>query len=446
MTLKVAMLLDHPGHLDTRVAREANILNNAGYIVKIFCLNSDISAKNFQLNNIEYVQCFDDKTATIPYISRLSHFTRNLWNSKKTTEPSHVNTEYSSNKLGLLSHFKRVLGTAFSFRQNYKVVSLAVRNFAPDIIHAHDLSMLYAGRCISQSIGAKSIYDSHEYECDRNTYITPLEHKIRMYVERKNIQTVDAIITVSDSIADCLVKQYDVNRPLVYLNVGAGVKKDNHKAPNSRHDYGLPESVKIGIYVGMLTVGRGIEEMLDAVALTPGLHVAILGNASMFRISSLRQKTQNLHISARVHFLAPVPEQDVITIMGLCDFAWIPIQNTCQSYNFSLPNKLFQSQAAGLPIFATPLLEISKFVQHFNLGHIAKGFDGPAQAEDLKTFLPNLGQYFLHVRNSDSLSAYSYDVMRETLLKLYTTMYKIDEIMTSRHLPHMQADHLNSCS
>lgn len=434
MKKKVAMLLDHPGHSDSRVAGEAAILSDAGYSVKVFCLNTKKSAPNFIIRDVEYVQCFDDKSRTVPYISKASHTLKALL--KKETKPPGSTVPAAPKDIGTISRFKRMIGLAFSFQQNYRTVRSPVKAFNPDIIHAHDLTMLRAGVCLARLTGAKLIYDSHEYERSRNGKIFFVEQKIRMLSERRNIRKAKGVITVSDSIADALTSRYRITRPFVYLN---NASRARSVATRTRRDYNLPEDKLIGIYTGLINAGRGIDALIEALSLTADIHVAVLGSASPWYLADLQNKSKSLAVDSRIHFLPPVPETETVELMRLCDFAWIPIQNTCDSYNFSLPNKLFQGLAAELPVFATPLLEISRFINHFNLGSVSDGFDGASQAEGLQVFIKQLKLDRRFLKNSADLAAYSRDTMRKSFLEYYQDLITGRQRSPELPLPHMQS-------
>jgi glycosyltransferase involved in cell wall biosynthesis len=439
MLKNVAMLLDHSGHHDSRVLREAEILKAAGYHVTIFCLNHDAEASDFRINDILFVQCHIRKDMAIPFLSRLRKLLQASENQSHKqaggqTNPASIN----SGKKQSAGPIKRALGWFFIFSKNRKAVADAVKAFEPQIIHAHDLFMLPAGAQLAQRLQCKLVYDSHEYERSRNDPLTPLEQKMRMRFERKFIKRADEIITVSDSIAAALARDYKIKKPAVFLNMPFPQDPDSNTLhpPLTRKQMNIPENVKVGIYTGAMTNGRGVDIAIKAMADLPELHLVLLGPVSEDRKTILLNEAVQYGVADRCHFLPPVAEENILSVLQLCDFSWIPIQKTCLSHDYSLPNKLFQSYEAGLPVFATPLSEIRSFIEYFKCGYVAEGFDARAQAKSLKKYLEHLAiQPFTHSLHPD-YAAYEYQAMAERFLSIYKALESPDERAVLAPLPH----------
>jgi len=76
----------------------------------------------------------------------------------------------------------------------------------PDIVHAHDLTGLPIGASVARRSGARWIYDAHELWCDpsyamiwaRWLFVAGLA------LERRLARRADAVITVSDGLADAM--------------------------------------------------------------------------------------------------------------------------------------------------------------------------------------------------------------------------------------------------
>ena len=431
MTARIAILLDHSGLHDSRVARQAGTLKAAGYDVTVFCLNPDETATDVMHDGVLYVQCFLNAENTVPVLSGLARRFRPR--PLHTIDAPSGPTVQSNAEVGSA---KRTLGALFSFSNALKAVSPAVIAYRPDIIHAHDLNMLPAGVALCKQMNCKLVYDSHEYERSRNSNPGAGEHRVRMYNERRAIARADCVITVSDSIADALARTYNLDRPSVILNT-----PQPYKIPKSetvtRKTYDLPAGVKVGIYIGTMSRGRGIEEALQSLTEISDLHIAIMGPATASRRSQISDYACALGVSERCHILPAASDADITSIIKLCDFCWIPIQKTCLSYDFALPNKLFQSYEAGLPIFSTPLFEISQFIEYFGCGAVAKGFDGSAQAAALAQFLPKLIEFKQSRRRAEDYQHYRFETMSARFLQLYSQVLSEDfPLQGSPFLPH----------
>jgi len=432
---KVAMLLDHTGSYDNRVKREAMTLKSHGYDVKIFC----ISRAGLPLPNLKdrklFIQCPYDETRTIPVLSALSHGLKNRAsrsNGKISTINSHHKSRQATRETGRL---KRILGTLFSFQAIHTTLKFNVIEFNPDYIHAHDLSTLPSGSKLAQKLEAKLVYDSHEYEASRNIPTSYLEKTFRRWVEKKYIRKTDATITVSDSIADALARDYNIERPTVIWNrAPSSPKQQSHF---SRKSLGLPEQQTIGLYIGAFLPNRGVEQSLEALKNLPNVHLAAIGYATRERKRQLLQIAQDSGVEKRFHILTPIDASQLISLIKVFDFTLIPIQNICESYNLSLPNKLFLSLDANVPIISTPLKELGKFMTFFNTGIVANGFDEAALANAIKS-LPQWSRPDLTSTQKSLLQAYTWENASKRLVKIYNALENGMKVPKYSPLPHQQ--------
>lgn len=432
MYTKVAMLLDHSGHFDTRVLSEARVLSSNKYIVKVFCLKTDSLCVSHKKSGIIFEQCPINFDNTIPYLSKLSRiFKKNT--TTLETNPIRSSLKKESHKPNLI---KRLLGTFFVFRNNYKAVARYVEEFQPDIIHAHDLSMLYAGAKLASNLNGKLIYDAHEFERSRNDKQTQCEQLIRNWYESRYIAKADRVITVSDSIADELVKLYKITRPIVLLNVPEDVSINNQNL--SVQKMGFSDSKTLGIYVGTMKEGRGIEIACKVLSKFKNIQLILLGEIDSKFYHKLNSIIQDLCIETQVIFLRAVPANQIVEIARLCDFGWIPIQNSCLSYDFSLPNKLFQYWEASIPILSTPLYETRQFIEYFDCGEVAEGFHANSQAKGLERLLSKLSYYKVKGQNRNEAEySYTFKAMSGVLLSVYCNITNnIDNYSERNSLPH----------
>jgi len=63
-----------------------------------------------------------------------------------------------------------------------------------------------------------------------------------------------------------------------------------------------------------------------------------------------------------------VPHNEVSAFIYGADLALVFIEPICLSYEYALPNKLFESIQAGVPILGSELVEIEKIVKGYDIG------------------------------------------------------------------------------
>jgi glycosyltransferase involved in cell wall biosynthesis len=312
------------------------------------------------------------------------------------------NIDPSSNYLGKLSrhgnsYLNKLLRITFSLVKLGEfdiAVAKYVINLAPDLIHAHDLSTLPIGAKVAKKIGAKLIYDSHELEMHRNAKYSRMEEKKRRQLEQRYIRQANCVITVSDSIADHLRDDYKINRPLVIMNTplfdaGKTVMRD------VRSDLNLDLAAKLAVYVGSVTVNRGIEQVVQALVHAPDLHFATIGPRRPETESEAVAIAIRLGVRDRLHFINPVPPEDVVSYIRSAGVSVLPIQNVCLSYYYCMPNKLMESVFASVPVAVANLLEMRRFVETYQCGVVIDETCPKKIAESLMHVLEQRDQYIL---------------------------------------------------
>ena len=420
---RIAMLLDHNGAYDSRVEREARALQNAGYEIKIFCKTTSAPPANSRAQDLSFVDCDFDPSNTLrrPFKARSKPTPQKDVTSKVDVGP-YTQPAPTQNVI------KKILGTALSFHSNLITVRDAVLRFSPAIIHAHDLSMLPAGRYLSKKLSIPLIYDSHEYEYDRNIVEHPLQSAIRHRAERRCVAHCLAVITVSDSIADAIAQRHKISRPHLVLN--SATKALRPTACISRKNLHLPPG-QIGVYFGGAQNGRGLHQAMEALTYGSDM-LCIFGSITSSERMGLLRQAEKMGVRDRIFLRNPLPLHSLANTGNIFDYAIIPIQKTCASYDFSLPNKLFQSTAAGLPLVATPLKEISRFIRYFSAGVIAGGFTGADIADAIKTLPGHKGG----PDTAKSMKAYAWAASEDTLLSIYDSILRGSPMPPSNRLPH----------
>lgn len=288
--------------------------------------------------------------------------------------------------------------------RTYRVVSLslfwieAARSataWKPDIVHANDGNTLAPAVWVSRACGAKVVYDAHELWRHRNVRTDrPVAPLVEATIERLAIARAQAVITVSPSIATWLHEEYDLpERPTLVRNIPRAPSADSvtsesltlesvqTRSPTTgqlRQMAGLGADTHVIAYGGRITTSRGIEDTLHALALLPdGTHFVLLGYGESDYLATLHMLIDELGIGERVHFVGAVASDQVAAALADADLSVVFVRPVCLSYEYSLPNKLFESIHAGLPIAAANLPDTAALVREHGVGEIFD-LDSPA--------------------------------------------------------------------
>jgi glycogen synthase len=294
--------------------------------------------------------------------------------------------------------------------------------FKPDVVHAHDLVTQLAGLRISKRTGAKFIYDSHELETGRNAVYTSLERNLRARYERHLISKTDAVITVSDSIADYLAALYKIPRPSVVLNAPS-MTTALSTSDHVRKRLGLDAATPLAVYVGSVTTNRGIENCVRALQHAPSLHIAAVGPRAAPVAEALMREAAALGVQDRFHLIDPVPHEAVTGFIASADVSLILIQDTCLSYRFCFPNKLLESLLAGVPVLAAKLVEREHIVAKTSAGLVVDQTDPAAIAAGALQVAKNRAEYAPGPDTIDYIrKTYAWEQQSKTLLGLYESL------------------------
>jgi glycosyltransferase involved in cell wall biosynthesis len=243
-----------------------------------------------------------------------------------------------------------------------------VLRLRPAIVHCNDHNTMWVGVVAKLLLGSRVIYDSHELWPDRNG--RPEWRPGLIAAEALFVRVADEVITASPGYAEVLSRRYRVPTPIVIRNV----------PPLTPTPVASRADPPLAVYVGGLLRGRGLEEAIDALALVPGLCLRILGPGTDGYRDELKQRANRLGIADRVELVRPVAPTHVVEALEGATMGIALIQPVCLSYELTLPNKLFEYAAAGLPMVVSDLPVMAAIVTEWGCGVTTPPADAAAIA------------------------------------------------------------------
>ncbi len=107
----------------------------------------------------------------------------------------------------------------------------------------------------------------------------------------------------------------------------------------------------------------------DLLAGMPQLHLAFVGRANPETADAMRATVTEAGIVDRLHFVDPVPLDEVVGFVGDADLCLLLRDGGVSRDNaFAMPNKLFDCLAAGLAVLAPKGSLAAEFVVREGLG------------------------------------------------------------------------------
>lgn len=235
-----------------------------------------------------------------------------------------------------------------------------------DMIIAHDLPMLPVAAKAANQQNAILVYDSHELFAEQD--YNDAERAMWMRLEAAHIHKAKSVITVNRSIAYELEKRYHLAHVDVIYNAEWIAEKAPHNQKHFHNFFALQHDVKIVLYQGGLPFGRNLDSMVAALQYVAdkNIHLVVLGDGVM--LGALQNIVMQHELEERVHFHPAVAQEKLLDYTASADLGIIPYTDNCLNNRYCTPNKLFEFIAAGLPMIATDLPEISRLLAKYQMG------------------------------------------------------------------------------
>ena len=190
-----------------------------------------------------------------------------------------------------------------------------------------------------------------------------------------------------------------------------------------RGDLGLSDDVPLVLYVGKLTTNRGLEMVVEALARADEIHFVCVGPRVPIVEQSVRDLAQTLNVQGRLHILDPVPPDSIVPYIRTADLSVIPTQDASLSYRYSMPNKLFESVFAGLPVVVSDLPDMRRFVERTGTGIVMKQADPKDIARALREAYARRADFALSPeRMCKIVGDYGWDTQGQKLIALYDSL------------------------
>ena len=250
-----------------------------------------------------------------------------------------------------------------------------------DYILSNDLDTLPACFFASKLKNTDLVYDSHELfsegpELQGRLFVQNFWRRLEDYFLPK----IKKSYTVSQSICDFYDKKYQ-NKMGLIRNIP--FKNDFQVI----EEVSFPTTNKTILYQGVLNPGRGIKPMIKALHFIDGLDLIIIGYGKVEE--DLKNFVFKEKMEKRVHFLGRISREKLSNYTKIATLGMVLEEPLGLSFQFSLPNKLFDYIHAGLPIIAGNLPEISRIINNYNVGVIVEDYSPENIAKKMKEVLQN---------------------------------------------------------
>lgn len=324
--------------------------------------------------------------------------------------------------------YGRVLPTTFEVNRTYKIIRkkhwfninflfyaeynirllfFLLRTRSTYIL-SNDLDTLPACFLASRLKRVNLVYDSHELFTE-----TPelqgrkAVQKFWKFIERLILPKIDKSYTVSKTIATEYFKRYGIQM---------GVIRNVPYLENEyvQEDIEFPTVHKVLLYQGILSENRGLKQTILALRYLKEVDLVIIGYGK--EKDTLVQFVKKEEMESRVHFLGRIPFEKLHNYTKKANIGILLEEPNGMSFEYALPNKLFDYIHSELPILAYPLLEIKKIMSDHNIGILVENHDPKQLAIKINELLYDEELRTQIKKNQQKLkTSYAWEVERKKL-------------------------------
>lgn len=231
-----------------------------------------------------------------------------------------------------------------------------------DVLVANDLDTLPANALAARIKRIPLVYDSHELFTEvPELQDRPTVQRMWERIENLFLPKVKYAYTVCHSIAMYYHAKYGIHMEVV-RNVPLRMREEVFVNPVLN----LPADKKIILYQGALNLGRGIEQVIDAMCYLDSCFFVIAGDGDVAQ--QLRDRVKEKELTERVLFTGKIPYKQ---LKGYTQSAHLGIsleENLGLNYYYSLPNKLFDYIQSQVPVLVSDFPESGAVVKRYNIG------------------------------------------------------------------------------
>jgi glycosyltransferase involved in cell wall biosynthesis len=342
--MRICMLAGNPLSFDGRVLRHAASLARAGHEVTLLGVigPNDEKTPPPSLPGVRVLRIDRRRAAILPRLVWLLSAARR---------------RLSGSIVAALERHEKTAPRLFS---ELLVAPCAVELFLlalsvdADAYHGNDLDTLVPAAWAARVRGRSYVYDAHELYADESPLLSASERKARRDVEAALMSGALATITVSDLLADELVRRYGAPRPVVLRNLPALCPRPPRRNSTAAAIQRPLRLLLHGAWVGLEQ--PGVETALLAVQRTPGAILTLRGGVR--DEAALQSRIAALGLCSRVRRAPRLPGAEALVAAAIAEEHDIGLSvhlPDCASRSLATSSKVFEYLMAGLAVVAADL-------------------------------------------------------------------------------------------
>ena len=252
-----------------------------------------------------------------------------------------------------------------------------------DVVHVNDLDTLLPAFIVARLKKWNIVYDSHEYFTEaagltgRN-----FQKSVWLAIEKWIFPKLKHVITVNESIASIYREKYKVPVHVV-RNIPPLTQRPKKL---SREELELPTDKRIVLLQGAyIDYDRGCLEAVQSMQWVENVLFLVIGSGQ--EVGLAKEKCTELNLNDKVRFMPKMAFEKLRQYTSVVDLGLSLDKPLHLNYKLSLPNKLFDYIHAGIPVVTSPLPELKRIVDTYEIGLTTDGYTPEAIAKTINSAL-----------------------------------------------------------
>jgi glycosyltransferase involved in cell wall biosynthesis len=325
---------------------------------------------------------------------------------KLKSSPQIVGRPYTIKRFKLLFNKGVLFYLCYNFRLFFALLFLK-----SDILLSNDLDTLAANTAAAFIKSKKLVYDSHELftevpELSEKKFKKNAWEKLEKICFRR----INLAYTVCDPIADYYNNKYQID---------FGVIRNLPFRREPKLDYNSRKNILI--YQGALNKDRGIETIIKSMQYIDDCKLIIAGKGDLE--AELKAMCNELNLQEKIEFTGNLDFETLYKLTSKAKIGLSIEHGISLNYKYGLPNKIFDYIQAGVPILCSPLQEIVKIIEKYNVGVVLENNNEVSLAKLINELICN-EEYLLKLNNNCKIAAVELNWEKEEkiLLKMFNDL------------------------
>ena len=280
-----------------------------------------------------------------------------------------------------------------------------------DVIHAFDMDTGIVAWLVSKLFRKKFIYHVLDSYADAHFLSESPIKRIVHGMEKALINSADATLICTEERKAQIQGSSPKRLEIIHNTPNSAVVEnlDRFELRESRAE------VKVA-YVGTQCGGRGIEELLDVVALDPRFEVHIGGYGPLDEV--IRSAAQQCD---RIHYYGRLPYAQTLSLEQQCDLMVALYDPKIPNHRFAAPNKLYEALMLGKPLLMCENTGWDRLFQNEKIGILVSySQEGIAQGLDQLYGKKDRWPIMSEAETCLYQEQYSWETMKQRIRNIYS--------------------------